>query len=330
MPSEPAQSEFSLIDALHAHMRVVRSDVCVPTGDDAAIIEPPAGHRIAVSTDTLVAGVHFPTDTPAHAIGYKALAVNISDMSAMGAESAWVSLSLAMPSNEAEFINGFAQGFAELAGEHGIQLIGGDTTYASTLTITVNIMGLIPDGVAPLTRAGAQLGDDIYVSGQLGGAGHELDNLMAFAPEQRMALNYPSSNTELGISLRSLARSCIDVSDGLLGDIGHILKASSSACDQPLGAHIQLDQLPLHTHIQEYANPDRAWAFALYAGDEYQLCFTAPESKRDALDALAQQYTITRIGTVVERDATAITLSDGVEAVDVARLTRHIQPYAHF
>lgn len=334
MSSESVLSEFSLIDALHAHMRVVRPDVIVASGDDASIVAPPTGHRLAISTDTLVAGVHFPPDTPPHAIGYKALAVNISDISAMGAEPAWVSLSLALPDNDKAFIDGFASGFASLACEYGVQLIGGDTTYSSVLTVTVNIIGLIPDDVPPLTRAGAQVGDDIYVSGELGGAGHELDNLMGFAPTERVALNYPTPNVALGLALRGVASSCIDVSDGVLGDIAHILQASSAPYSQAnaklLGATIALDKLPLHPHIQGYAHTDRAWAFALCAGDEYQLCFTAPEAVRERVDELARLYPVTRIGKIVASKSNAILLFNGVEAVDVARLARHIQPYEHF
>ena len=283
-------AEFSLIDLLHQHMRIARDDVLLGTGDDCAIVEVPAGYQLAISTDTLIAGRHFPLDTSAHAIGHKSLAVNLSDLAAMGATPAWISLALTLPNQDEQWLSEFARGFAELAEQYNVQLIGGDTTQGA-LSITVTVMGLLPQGRS-LKRSGANAGDDIYISTSagLGAAGFELSNAEAGV---RPNLDYPHPRVVLGQELLNLASSCIDVSDGLLADLGHILKASQA------GAELQLESLPVSNKFASLPYADRL-KLALCAGDEYELCFTAAPCQAEAIAGLAEQLdlSLTKIGTI--------------------------------
>lgn len=285
-------SEFSLIDLLHQHIRIQRDDVVLGSGDDCAIVEVPSGFQLAISTDTLIAGRHFPLDTPAHAIGYKSLAVNLSDLAAMGATPAWVSLALSLPDQDKQWLSEFARGFAGLAEQYNVQLIGGDTTQGE-LSITVNVMGLLPAGQG-LKRSGALAGDDIYISNTqgLGAAGFELANAQVHS---RPNLDYPHPRVELGQMLLNVATSCIDISDGLLADLGHILKASD------VGAAIQLDDLPIFNKLKSLPYADRL-KLALCAGDEYELCFTAKPAQADEIINLAEQLNIrlVKVGTITE------------------------------
>ena len=230
--------EFDLIELIRTRCSVARADVRLGIGDDAALLLPPAGHELAVSTDTLVAGVHFPLGTSARDLGWKALAVNLSDLAAMGATPAWALLSLTLPDSAREFVDGFAQGFAELAAQHGVALVGGDTTRGP-LAVGVTVHGFVPPGRA-LRRDGARAGDLVFVTGTLGDAAAGL-RCLDRADERAAALfnapsdtrealvgrlNRPTPRIAAGAALRELASACIDVSDGLLADLGHVAARS--------------------------------------------------------------------------------------------------------
>ncbi|MGM0564107.1 MAG: thiamine-phosphate kinase, partial [Pseudomonadota bacterium] len=224
-------SEFDLIRTLldAAPAECLRSDVALGPGDDAALLTPPEGQLLATTSDTLIAGRHFPLNTDAEAIGHKSLAVNLSDLAAMGAEPAWLSLNLSLPDNEPDWLQGFARGFFALAARHGAALVGGDTTRGP-LSISITATGFVPADTA-LRRSAARPGDDLYVSGSLGGAALALERLEQGGDHSRRALDWPQPRCELGLALRGLARAGIDLSDGLAADAGHIAKASAVALE---------------------------------------------------------------------------------------------------
>jgi len=271
-----ALSEFDIIRRYFTAAGARRGDVAVGVGDDAAVVDVPAGQQLVLAMDTLVSGVHFPEETRAEDIGYKALAVNLSDLAAMGAEPAWATLALTAPRNDPAWLAAFAGGFSELARAAGVQLIGGDTTRGP-LTVTVQVHGLVSRGEAVL-RSAAREGDVIYVTGTLGDAALALRRWRAGLPvtsraERQLAarLDRPTPRIEAGRALRGLAHAMIDISDGLAADLGHILAASGA------GATITLDALPLSAAFEEVAaamHKERAAEIALTGGDDYELCFT--------------------------------------------------------
>lgn len=270
-------SEFSLIDQYFSRLTAERKDVSLGIGDDCALLQCPEGKEIAVSMDTLVAGVHFFADVSPRALGYKALAVNLSDLAAMGAEPAWFTLALTLPDNHADWLQAFAEGLSLAAREAKIQLVGGDTTRGP-LTVTIQIHGLV-DKDRALRRDGAKAGDRIYVSGTLGDAGAALKRrLENWSPESfddqdwrylQQRLEYPSPRYPLARQIRDYASSAIDISDGLLADLGHILDRSQK------GARLRLVDLPLSGSLKKLS-PQQARMLALGAGDDYELCFTVP------------------------------------------------------
>src|SRR3569832_2326684 len=271
-----ALSEIDIIRRYFTAAGARRGDVAVGVGDDAAVVDVPAGQQLVLAMDTLVSGVHFPEETRAEDIGYKALAVNLSDLAAMGAEPAWATLALTAPRNDPAWLAAFAGGFSELARAAGVQLIGGDTTRGP-LTVTVQVHGLVSRGEAVL-RSAAREGDVIYVTGTLGDAALALRRWRAGLPvtsraERQLAarLDRPTPRIEAGRALRGLAHAMIDISDGLAADLGHILAASGA------GATITLDALPLSAAFEEVAaamHKERAAEIALTGGDDYELCFT--------------------------------------------------------
>jgi thiamine-monophosphate kinase len=283
------ESEFSLIDQYFRRSGAERADVALGIGDDAALLRVPDGQELVVTVDTLVAGVHFPADTPPEAIGHKALAVNLSDLAAMGATPAWVTLALTLPAAEHDWLEAFAAGFFALAMTHEVQLVGGDTTRGP-LSITVQAMGLVPAGRA-LRRAGAREGDAILVTGCLGDAALALQQGAAAITELRARLDTPQPRVAAGQALRELASSAIDISDGLLADLGHIVRASA------VGAELWVDALPrseAFRHALDREQPD--WhALPLTGGDDYELCVTLPperiETARARLVELGQPFT---------------------------------------
>ena len=267
------ESEFSIIDHYFRRSGAERKDVVLGIGDDAALLRVPEGQELVVTVDTLVAGVHFPADTPPAAIGHKALAVNLSDLAAMGATPAWVTLALTLPAADHDWLEAFAAGFFALAMTHEVQLVGGDTTRGP-LSITVQAMGLVPAGRA-LRRAGAREGDAILVTGCLGDAALALQQGAAAITELRTRLDMPQPRVAAGQALRELASSAIDLSDGLLADLGHITRASA------VGAELWVDALPRSEAFRQVAEPgSQDWQeLPLSGGDDYELCVTLPPER---------------------------------------------------
>ena len=289
--------EFSLIDNFFASPAVTRADVSLGSGDDCALLEVPPGRQLAVTMDTLVAGRHYLPQTDPWRLGWKVLAVNLSDLAAMGAEPAWATLSVTLPAIDEAWLAAFMQGFSALAARHDIQLVGGDTTKGPQ-AFTLQAQGFVEPGRAML-RSGARPGDAIYVTGTLGAAGAALQLLCA-DPQQaipealRERLEQPRPRVEQGRKLTALASACIDISDGLSGDLQHILDASGC------GATIELGRLPLLPETRAFMQQRGQWQLPLTGGDDYELLFTLPPQKQPALDALLPELgcEVTRIGTI--------------------------------
>jgi len=303
-----ALSEFSVIgeffklDAAYGHRPVIG------IGDDCAILDVPANRQLAVSTDTLVEGVHFLQDSDPELLGHKVLAVNLSDLAAMGASPAWVSLAITLPRVDRVWLAAFTKGFFSLASRYSLQLIGGDTTRGP-LSVTVNIMGLLPTNQG-LTRSGARVGDDIYVSGSFGNAG--LGLIKAKLPEADIsdidvaAYLRPEPCVELGEALLSVATSSIDISDGLSADLNHILLASG------VGARVNHSAVPLTQSVSDHVQQvgDVFWPYS--TGDDYQLCFTVPPGVDLSVIEKKASVKITKIG-VIEKGSELRVVQDNGE-----------------
>ncbi|MDY6994512.1 MAG: thiamine-phosphate kinase [Pseudomonadota bacterium] len=305
-----AKTEFELIHHYFKPLSVPSEQVTLGIGDDAALCLPPPGMQLAISVDTLVAGVHFPQDTAPEDIGYKALAVNLSDMAAMGAKPAWFTLALTCPQIDEQWLAQFCQGMTTLAKLAEVSLIGGDTTQGP-LAITIHIIGLLPQHQA-LRRGGAQAGEGIYVTGTLGDAGLGLASItqqLTLPPTAKTyvesRLNRPTPRWQEGQALRGLATSAIDISDGLFSDLEHILQENA------LGAAIFLSQLPLSSAMRELVTPEAAWELALTAGDDYELCFTLPVQQHAALAKALPMTVYTRIGTLETKPGVRCWLPEG-------------------
>jgi thiamine-monophosphate kinase len=276
-------SEFEIIRRYFTRLQPQRKDVIAGIGDDAALLQVPTGRELVVSMDTLVAGVHFPETTPAAAIGHKALAVNLSDLAAMGATPAWATLSITLPDNDPVWLEDFSQGFFCLADYYNVQLVGGDTTHGP-LSVTVQAHGFVPGGCA-LRRVGAQVGDRIYVTGTLGDAGLALRQGDQADPALQQRLDYPKPRITAGQLLRDVASAAIDISDGLLADLGHLLEVGD------LGASVNVDELPRSpAFIAATRQQPSFHELPLSAGDDYELCFTVPEGDCNEMEmALSSQ-----------------------------------------
>ena len=296
MANEP-MNEFSLIDFIQEQVTLDDPSVILGIGDDCAIVEVPAGQQLAVSMDTLVSGIHFLDSIPPKALGYRVLAVNLSDLAAMGAAPRWVTLALTLPNLDPQWIREFTSGFLELARVHHVTLIGGDLTRGP-LAATCQVQGFLPQGQG-LKRSRAQQGDFVCVSGTLGapllgvlGLTGELllsDTLFATVREQ---FYYPMPRVELGLQLLPWANACIDISDGLAADLNHILQQSK------VGAILDWKKLPVAAEVQDFF-PQSQWSeFVLHSGDEYQLCFTIAESNYYRLPETVLKET-TVIGKIV-------------------------------
>lgn len=266
-------------------------------GDDAALLSVGGGMELAVSTDMLVTGTHFFHDADPEKLGWKSLAVNISDLAAMGADPRWATLALALPEINEPWLAAFSQGFFDCAQRFGVDLIGGDTTRGS-LTISVQIMGEVPRGAA-LRRDGAKVGDDIWVTGQLGNAALALAALQGIIPLAGLesclsALHSPQPRVELGLALRGRANAAIDVSDGLIADLGHILQRSNC------GAEIRINNIPRSSALSGQMSHPLGMQCLLAGGDDYELCFTAPPNQESALEILREKFNIrlSRIGKI--------------------------------
>jgi thiamine-monophosphate kinase len=273
----------------------------VGIGDDGAVVRVPPGVELVLTSDTLVAGVHFSEDIPPEDLGYRALAVNLSDLAAMGARPAWATMALTLPQAEEAWLAAFAQGFFELAQRFSVALIGGDLTRGP-LSITVQMHGFVPEGRA-LRRSGAQAGHYIYVTGTLGDAALALTPRLAeltdtYRPYLLGRLYRPSPRISEGMILRAIASSAIDISDGLVADLGHILETSH------VGAVLEVDRLPLSTALQKIKDKKYGWELALTGGDDYELCFTLPPEHQAVLESKRSDFacTVSCIGRIeVER-----------------------------
>ncbi len=316
-------SEFQLIQqyfksGAEAALARPNSPVRCGIGDDCAVLALPAGEELLVSVDTLVESVHFPVNYPSDLLARRALAVCVSDLAACGAAPMGFTLALTLPDVDASWLAGFANALAEAASEYNIALVGGDTTRGP-LCISLQVMGSAPAGTAIL-RSGAQPGDLIYVSGQLGDARAALAFLDKPASnlslaEQAILARYhaPSPRLILGQKLRGLATAAVDVSDGLAADLGHILTASG------VSAVINTEKLPLSAALVKTC-PERAVEFALSGGDDYELCFTAPAEHRATLAALSAELNlaITEIGYVDAGNGIQCYAADGSEITPAA------------
>ena len=295
--------EFDLIDRIRARV-VARDDVVLGIGDDAALLQPPAGMQLVVAMDTLNTGIHFPHDTAPADIGWKALAVNLSDLAAMGATPAWCTLSLSLPEPDAAWVDAFLDGFEALARQHAVALVGGDTTRGP-LSVCVTVFGFVSPGRV-LRRDAASVGDEIWVSGTPGDAAEALAQWSACGardPALRARLDRPTPRVALGLQLPGLAHAAIDISDGLLADLAHVCCASS------VGAEIDIDAVPVSDALRAAGlEPDTRRTLQASGGDDYELCFTAPVGARDAIVAAALEagVPVTRIGRIVKgRDVVA-------------------------
>ncbi|MGB5259752.1 MAG: thiamine-phosphate kinase [Gammaproteobacteria bacterium] len=293
--------EFDIIRRHFVRTRSARDDVIAGIGDDAALLQVPPRQELVICTDTLVAGRHFPAGTHPAAIGHKSLAVNLSDLAAMGADPAWATLALTVPGYDEAWMDAFMRGFFQLADLYNIELIGGDTTRGP-LSVTVQAHGFVPHGQAVLRR-GAQPGDRIYVTGTLGDAGLALYLVDAAGEALRRRLDFPAPRIVAGRALREQASAAIDVSDGLLADLGHLLEIDG------LGATLQIDALPRSREFlgrlkQAGVEADTLfYELPLAAGDDYELCFTVTEDKAAALEAAIKSLDCdcTRIGMIDAR-----------------------------
>jgi thiamine-monophosphate kinase len=283
--------EFELIDRFFSRPSSVaaRSDVILGVGDDAALLCMPAGADLVAAVDTVVAGRHFPLDSDARSIGHRALAVNLSDIAAMGATPAWATLALTMPRADEQWLQGFADGLMALADAHGVALVGGDTT-SGHLTVSIQIMGHVPRGTAML-RSGAREGDLLVVTGTLGDAGAGLALVTArMATDDRAAsdhlierFEYPIPRVQFGIAARGIANAAMDLSDGLVGDLPKLARASG------LAAHVDVGRLPLSRAMQSLGWDDQARDWALAAGDDYELLLAVPPTRLDELSDAAHR-----------------------------------------
>jgi thiamine-monophosphate kinase len=290
--------EFELIERFFARRGARRDDVLAGVGDDAALVTVPGG-TVAWALDTLVEAAHFPAGFDARFVGHRALAVNLSDLAAMGAEPAWALLGLTLPSADEQWLAGFSAGLDALARRHGVAWVGGDTTRGP-LTISVALAGTVPAGRA-LMRRGARPGDDVWVSGTPGDAAAGLAILQGRLPAQGRAreallarFQLPQARVALGIALRGIATACIDVSDGLAGDLAKLCAAGG------VGADLASRELPLSAGLCSAAPPEARLAYALGGGDDYELLFTAGPGERARLAVLDAGVVLKRIGTVTE------------------------------
>jgi len=291
--------EFELIAECFSQAGRSRADVIIGVGDDGAVLQVRDGFDLVVTTDTMVEGVHFFPDVDPRALGHKLVAVNVSDLAAMGAEPSWLSLAITLPKVDPVWLQAFAEGLSETADYYNCQLVGGDTTRGP-LTLTVIAKGLVPKGKA-LTRAGAKVGDYLYVTGTLGDAALGLklvQNQVEVSKKHRAHIlqrfHYPTARVALGQALRTIASSAMDISDGLCGDLPHILQRSK------VGAIVDVSKIPMSQALKDSCDWQSALQCALSGGEDYELLFTVPENKRGVLEVLLSPYgvPVTCIGRI--------------------------------
>jgi thiamine-monophosphate kinase len=311
-------SEFNIIQQFFYQQTVQRAEVVLGIGDDGAIVQVPAQQELVITVDTLVENIHYLKNTAPFDIGFKALAVNLSDLAAMGATPAWITLALTLPEINEGWLQEFCRGLFTLSNQHKVQLIGGDLTRGPS-SITIQAHGFIPCKQA-LQRHKAQAGDLIYVTHTLGDAAlgllfaeKKVIGKQHFVEYALARLNRPEPRIHIGEKLRNVAHAAIDISDGLAADLGHILEKSR------VGAIIQVDQLPLSPALRESVPYEQAIALALNGGDDYELCFTLPTAKKAMLD-----FNCTCIGKITEKMGLDLRCKDGSE------YTIKIAGYQHF
>ncbi len=299
-------------DVIARHFTRPAANAVLGVGDDCALVGITHGMDLAVSTDTMVSGTHFFPDVDPENLGHKALAVNLSDMAAMGAMPYWATLALTLPKVDHEWLGAFSKGFFDLAEEFNVSLIGGDTTRGP-LALTVTIMGEVPAGAA-LRRSGAKVGNDIWVSGRIGDAAlavaHRHGRLKlddADYEEAVLRLYEPTPRVVLGQALRGLATAAIDVSDGLLADLGHICRLSG------VGATVELEAIPLSSIGARHIHTDAGRNAIVAGGDDYELCFTAHPNSRESIADLVKMLDVplTRIGQVKRGKGVSLLGADG-------------------
>ena len=316
-----AQDEFAIIERYFSDIGKPAANIALGTGDDAAVVEVPPAEQLVVSMDTLVSGVHFPPDTSPADIAYKALAVNLSDLAAMAAAPAWFLLALTLPRNDATWLHQFASGLRQAADTFKLQLIGGDTCHGA-LSISIQIAGLVPSG-RYVTRGQASPGDLILVTGELGnaalGLAHqhgEIDLPRNLQEKCLLALNRPLPRLELNPFLRAYASAAIDISDGLQGDLAHILKASGC------GAELVQPALPVNAWIETQGS----YHYALAAGDDYEICCCVPVRHRSEIESWNRGHPDCRLSIIGEITESGYFLRDGSSLVDLD----NAQGYQHF
>lgn len=287
------------------------ASVLIGVGDDGAIISPSPGHDLVMSADTLIENVHFPNCLPAEDIGYRCVAVNVSDIAAMGARARWMTLALTLPDVDEKWLQQFSDGLYHAAQKYDVSLIGGDTTSAQQISLTISITGeVLPDQA--ITRSQARRDDLIFVTGNLGDAAAGLDLLVNSAASSKteefliQRFSRPSARSEIGQALCGIATAAIDISDGLYADTKKLLMASE------LGGHLYIDRLPISMELKKIYNQEQRLKFALSGGDDYELLFTAPAMKLNEIRKIAHIYNIpiTEIGEVRNQSELNCSLND--------------------
>ncbi len=307
--TEKLTSEFDLIAR---HFTRPAANAVLGVGDDAALVDVSNGMDLAVSTDTMVSGTHFFPDVDPETLGHKSLAVNLSDMAAMGAMPYWAMLALTLPTVNHDWLAAFAKGFFDLAEEFNVSLIGGDTTRGP-LSLTVTIMGEVPAGAA-LRRGGAKPGNDIWVSGLIGDAAlavaHRHGRIKLDEVDYKEAvlrLYEPTPRVQLGQALRGMATSAIDISDGLLADVGHVCRLSK------VSAKVEMARIPVSPIGARHIDSHEGLTAIVAGGDDYELCFTAPVNSRESIEDLTDVLGVqmTRIGTIAKGKGVSLVDADG-------------------
>ncbi len=329
-------AEFSIIDQFCRDVGPKHSSTKLDIGDDAAVIRPDQGTELAISVDTMVSGVHFFEDVRPERLAHKILAVNLSDMAAMGARPKWATLALTLPRGDDEWLSSFSDGLKQTANRFDLQLIGGDTSQGP-LSLSLTVIGTLPQSKA-LKRSGAALGDDVYVTSTLGDAALGLALLngeLELGPKNSAhaidALEVPEPRNEFGQSILDIASSCLDISDGLVGDIAHI-------CDQSaVSIEIDLARLPLSLAYQEYISSNKldpssisTLNHALNGGDDYELAFTAAPEKAVTIRRRAEEcgVSVTKVGQVIERESRKVYLSRNGRRLEIE--STNTKSFEHF
>ncbi len=316
-----AHDEFAIIERYFSNIGDSAGNVVLGVGDDAAVVDVPPGDQLVISMDTLVGGIHFPLDTSPADIAYKALAVNLSDLAAMAADPAWFLLSLTLPESDSKWLGRFADGLRKSADIFKLQLIGGDTCHGE-LSITIQIAGLVPSD-RYLTRNRAKPGDLILVSGELGnaalGLAHkqgQIDLPRELQSKCLLALNRPQPRLELTPFLREFASAAIDISDGLQGDLAHVLRASNC------GATIVREAIPVNAWIEQ----QEAYQYSLAAGDDYEICCCIPARHQGEIENWNLEHPACQLSAIGEITESGYMLREGDSLIDLA----NAQGYRHF